>query len=114
MNNPYSDNLLSLLEGFTLTNPEDIAQNIAADFRKRRIEKNLTRAQMAEKSGVALANLTRFEQKGLISLQNLIKIAMALGYTSEVHHIFSEQKYSTMEELDQIKRNMGKKKAHRK
>ncbi len=114
MNSPYTDNFLSLLEGFTLTDADDIAKDIAADFRRRRIEKNLTRAQVAEKSGVALANLTRFEQKGLISLQNLIKIAMALGYTSEVHHIFSEQKYSTMEELLQIKENMGKKKAHRK
>lgn len=35
---------------------------------------------------------------------------MALEYTSEIRHIFSEQKYQTMEEFLQIKRNMNKKK----
>ena len=60
-----------------------------------------------------LTNITRFEQKGLISLKNLIGIAMALEYTSEIRHIFSQPKYSTMEELQQIKRNANKKKAHR-
>ena len=54
-----------------------------------------------------------FEQKGLISLKNLIGIAMALGYTSEVRNLFAQQKYSTMEELTQIRKNQNKKKAHR-
>lgn len=35
---------------------------------------------------------------------------MALDYTSEIRHIFSQQKYDTMEELQEIKRNMNKKK----
>ncbi|MCI6117958.1 MAG: hypothetical protein MR717_01495 [Prevotella sp.] len=64
-------------------------------------------------SGVAVSNIVRFEQKGLISLKNLIGIAMALGYTSELRHIFGQPKYSTMDELLQIRKNTGKKKAHR-
>lgn len=108
-----TNNMLSVLENYIHNNPDEIAQGIAAEFRRRRIEKNLTREQIAAKSGVALSNIVRFEQKGLISLRNLIGIAMALGYTSEVKHIFSEPKYSTMEELLQIRRNMNKKKAHR-
>ena len=90
------NNILSLLENYTLDTVDDIAKGIAEDFRKRRIEKNLTREQVAEKSGIALANIVRFEQKGLISLKNLIGIAMAMEYTSEVKNIFSEPKYSTM------------------
>ena len=64
-------------------------------------------------AGVAVSNIVRFEQKGLISLKNLIGIAMALGYTSEVRNLFAQQKYSTMEELTQIRKNQNKKKAHR-
>ena len=94
-------------------NPDEIAKEIAAEFRRRRIEKNLTREQVAEKSGVAVSNIVRFEQKGLISLKNLIGIAMALEYTSEIRHIFSQRKYDTMEELQEIKRNMNKKKAYK-
>ena len=107
------NNILSLLENYTLDTVDDIAKGIAEDFRKRRIEKNLTREQVAEKSGIALANIVRFEQKGLISLKKLIGIAMAMEYTSEVRNIFSEPKYSTMEELTQIRKNTGKKRAHK-
>ncbi|MDE5714412.1 MAG: hypothetical protein K2I16_12445 [Muribaculaceae bacterium] len=57
-----------------------------------------------------LGSVARFEQKGLVSLKNLIELAMALGYTSEIRHIFSQPKYSTMEELTQIRRNANKKK----
>lgn len=107
------NDILSLLDNYTLDNADDIAKALADDFRKRRIEKNLTREQIAEMSGVAMGNIVRFEQKGLISLKNLIGIAMALGYTSEVKRIFAEPKYSTMEELTQIRKNTGKTRAHK-
>lgn len=108
-----TNNILSILDGYTLSNADDIAKEIADDFRKRRIEKNLTRDVVAEMSGVAVSNIVRFEQKGLISLKNLIDIAMALGYTSEIKSLFAQPKYSTMEELTQIRKNRNKKKAHR-
>ena len=107
------DNILSVLDNYTLTNADDIAKGIAEDFRRRRIEKNLTREQIAELSGIAVSNIVRFEQKGLISLKNLIGIAMTLGYVTEVKSLFAQPKYATMEELLQIRRNQNKKKAHR-
>ncbi len=91
---------------------DDVTRKIADDFRRRRIEKSITRETLARKSGVALSNITRFEQKGLISLKNLILLAMALGYLTEIRDIFAAPKYSTMEELLQIRKNTGKKKAH--
>ena len=106
--------ILAILDNYLHDNPDEIAHDIAADFRRRRIEKNYTREQIAERSGVPVSNIVRFEQKGLISLKNLIGIALALGYASEMRHLFSEQKYDTMEELQQIKRNMNKKKAYKK
>ncbi len=107
------NNILSLLDNYTLDDADDIAKTLANDFRKRRVEKNFTREQVAEKSGIAVSNIVRFEQKGLISLKNLIGLAMALGYTSEVSKIFSEPKFSTMEELTQIRKNKDKTRAHK-
>ena len=107
------NNILSVLENYTLDNADDIAKAMANDFRKRRIEKNLTREQVAEKANVAVSNIVWFEQKGLISLKNLIGIAMALEYTTEVKNLFAEPKYSTMEELTQIRKNSGKTRAHK-
>lgn len=107
------NNILSLLDVYAFNNADDIAKAISSDFRKRRIEKNLTREQVAEMSGVPVSNIVRFEQKGLVSLKNLIGIAMSMGYTSEVKNIFSQPKYSTMEELTQIRRNSGKTRAYK-
>lgn len=105
-------NILSMLDNFTLTNEDDIAKEIADDFRKRRIEKNLTREMVSDQSGVPMGSLARFEQKGLISLKHLISLAMTLGYTSEIRRIFSQQKYSTMQELTEIRKNTGRKVAY--
>lgn len=41
--NGDNDNMLSVLEGFTLSDTDDIAVQIANDFKQRRIERNLTR-----------------------------------------------------------------------
>ena len=108
-----TNNILAILDNYLHDNPEEIANEKAADYRRRRIEKNQTPEQVSEKSGVAVSNIVRFEQKGLLSRKNLISIAMALKYTSEIRHIFSQQKYSTMAELHEIKRNMNKKTAYR-
>lgn len=109
-----TDNMLSVLDSYLLPDADDVAKKLANDFRKRRIEKAITREMAAEKSGVALANITRFEQKGLISLRNLILLAMALDYLHELQDLFSTPKYATMEELSQIRQNTGKKKAYNK
>ncbi|MBO4403511.1 MAG: helix-turn-helix transcriptional regulator [Bacteroidales bacterium] len=106
--------MLLVLEGYMSDNADAVSVQIASDFRHRRVEKGLTREQVAERAGVAVSNVARFEQKGLISLKNLIMLAMALGYISEIKGIFATPKYSTMEELTQIRRNSGKTKAYRK
>ena len=106
-----SDNMLAVLDGFVLNNAGDIAMAVAQDLRRRRVEKDITRRQLAAQSGVPLASIARFEREGKISFDGLIRLAMALGYVSEIKSMFSQPKYDTIEELDQIRRNMNKKKA---
>ncbi|MBQ9201962.1 MAG: helix-turn-helix domain-containing protein [Bacteroidales bacterium] len=112
--NYKNNNVLSLLESYSWENEEDIAKRMADDFRQRRIEKNLTRRQVAEQSGVALSNIVRFEQKGLISLQHLLAIAKVTGHSDDLRQAFANPKYSTMEELTQIRQNAGRKKSYQK
>lgn len=112
MRQAYTNNILALLESLTEDSSSEVAKKMADDFRARRIEKGLTRAAVSEQAGVAPANVARFEQKGLISLDNLIRLAMTMGYVSEIKNIFAEPKYSTMDELLTIRANSGKKKAY--
>lgn len=106
-----TNNMISLLESLMPPTTDEVAAQMAADFRRRRIEKNITRQQMADRSGVPAASIARFEQKGLISLKNLIELAISLGYINELRTIFASPKYDTMDELLQIRKNTGKKKA---
>ncbi len=105
--------MLSVLDNYILPNTNDIGMEIATNFRRRRVEKNQTREQLAEKAGIPVSNIVRFEQKGLISLTNLIHLAWAMGYVSEIKSLFSQPKYETMEELSQIRKNSNKKRAYR-
>lgn len=107
-----SDNILSLLDGYTLDNSDDIVRQVAENFRKRRVGKNITRQRISELSGVPLSTVARFEQKGLIAFESLVKLAMALGYVSEIRNLFSTSKFDTMEELDMIRRKSGDKRAY--
>ncbi|MBD5248861.1 MAG: helix-turn-helix transcriptional regulator [Barnesiella sp.] len=107
-----SNNILALLENFTLDNSEDIMLQVAENFRKRRVEKNITRQHIAEKSGVPISTVARFEQKGFIAFESLIKLAMALGYASEIRNLFGTPKFNTMEELDLIRRKSNDKRAY--
>lgn len=112
--NAISDKILAILDGFTLDNADDIALGVAENFRKRRVEKNITRQRIAELSGVPLSTVARFEQKGLIAFGSLIRLAMALGYTTEVKELFGTAKFDTIAELDLIRRKTGDKRAYRK
>ncbi len=109
-----NNNILSILDSYTLDDPGDIMLEVAENFRKRRVEKNITRKRMAELSGVPLSTLARFEQKGLIAFESLIKLAMALGYTSEIKDLFSSPKFNTMKELELIRQKSKDKRAYHK
>lgn len=58
----------------------------------------------------SVTNINLYVSKSFVSQLQLVR--MALEYISEIRHIFSEQKYQTMEKFQQIKRNMNKKKAY--
>ena len=60
-----TNNILAILDNYLHDNPDEIAKEMANDFSRRRIEKNMTR-EVVDKSGVAVSNITRFEQKGIM------------------------------------------------
>ncbi len=61
------------------------AQKMIADaVRDRRLLMELTQEGLAERSGVALSTLRKFEQKGLISLDSFLKILMVVGGLEEL------------------------------
>lgn len=61
------------------------AQTLLAEHvRRRRIDSGLTQQGLAARSGVSLPTLRKFEQKGLISLESFLKLAMVLGLLENI------------------------------
>ena len=68
--------------------PIDILKETAEKHRKLRKLKKFSQAQLAERSGVSLGSIKRFEQTGQISFASLLKLAQILGRLKDFEAIF--------------------------
>ena len=59
-------------------------KKIAENVRERRLQMELTQEGLAERSGVPLSTLRKFEQKGNISLESFLKLLSVIGGLEEV------------------------------
>ena len=88
--------------------PTDILQETASKHRQLRRQLKLSQAQLAERSGVSLGSIKRFEQTGKVSFEALLKLAHLLGRLSDFENLFSP-KY----DLEEIERLFSDKTRHR-
>ena len=91
---------------------KDICQSIAIRVKSRRLEMNLTQKGLSARSGVNIETYRKFERKGEISLQNLVKIAFVMDVTTDFDTIFSQKQYQSLDDLldkGNINRKRGKK-----
>ena len=68
--------------------PLEICVAIAKRHKKLRKKLKLTQAEMAERSGVSLGSLKRFENTGKISLESLLKLAHLIGRLEDFNTVF--------------------------
>ena len=59
-------------------------KKIAENVRERRLQMDLTQEGLAERSGVPLSTLRKFEQKGNISLESFLKLLSVIGGLEEI------------------------------
>lgn len=61
-----------------------VQKSLIDNVRERRLQMNLTQEGLAERSGVPLPTLRKFEQKGLISLDSFLKLLLVVGGLEEM------------------------------
>ena len=54
---------------------------------------------LAQKSGVSLGSIKRFETKHEISLQSFIKITIALDLDNDFESLFTQKTYTSIDEV---------------
>ena len=84
---------------FSFSSPKDIALQIAARVKSRRLELDLTQEGLAARSGVKFATYRRFEQTGEISLKGVLQIGFALNALSEFDNLFAQKQYKTLDDV---------------
>lgn len=102
------NNILS----FNIATPSDIAMQIAARVKARRLELNLTQEGLASRAGVKFATYRRFEQTGEISLRGLLQVGFALNCLDEFNDLFAQKQYQSLDDVlneQRVNRKRGKK-----
>lgn len=68
----------------SLITPLKARLKLADNIRERRLRMELTQEGLAERAAVPLPTLRKFEQKGAISLESLMKLLLVVGGLEEV------------------------------
>ena len=79
--------------------PYEIAKNLVEKIKAHRKKLKISQEFLAQKSGVSLGSIKRFETKYGISLQSFIKIAIALNLDSDIENLFTTKTYTSIDEV---------------
>lgn len=88
---------------FTISKAQEA---IAGNMRSRRLAMGLTQQGLAKRSRVSLATLRKFEQKGIISLESFLRLAMVLDTLEDMVKAteLSVAEYSSIDEILEAER----------
>ncbi len=81
--------------------PSEMMDTLKTKFKQRRKALGYTQPELAERSGVSLGSLKRFERTGQISLESLLKLAFVLGCLEGFNGLckVEEEKFGNIEDI---------------
>lgn len=82
----------------TLLMPSEVGRTVAERARALRLLRNHTQAGLAQRAGVSLGSLKRFERTGAIAFEALVRIAIALDATAELETWFSPPPFRSIDD----------------
>ena len=97
------------LSGYQLYTPEEVALRLAEHTRRLRLNLKWKQSTLAERAGVSLPTLRRFERTGLISLKHLLRLAFALGRVDDFWTLLEPSVAGSIKELEANEAAVGRK-----
>lgn len=79
--------------------PTEISEVVVKNLKVKRKKAKLSQQKLAEKAGVSLASVKRFENKFEIAFTSLIKLSIALDCESDLENLFKQKTYSSINEV---------------
>lgn len=93
-----------------------VQKKLVDNVRERRLQMNLTQEGLAERSGVPLPTLRKFEQKGLISLDSFLKLLLVVGGLEEMVDVLKpkEQSFKSIDDILKLEEKPIKQRGNKK
>jgi len=85
---------------------QEVRAELGGRLRTKRISLGISQAVLAAKSGVGISTIKLIESKGQSTLENLVKMLIALGLVGELQNLFVHKPASIamMERMNQAQR----------
>jgi transcriptional regulator with XRE-family HTH domain len=80
--------------------PDEIARQLAARVRAERLRREWKQETLAERSGVSLPTVRRYERTARTSVEHLLRLCHALGRLDEFAALLEPPPASTLAELE--------------
>ena len=87
---------------YQLETPEGVAAALAERCRDLRLVRKWKQSTLAERAGVSLASLRRFEQTGRVSLKSLLRLSFALGRLGDFDSLLQPPPADSIEALERV------------
>ncbi len=91
-----------------LKTPLEYSKELGVKSKKLRLHYKLKQVTLAEKSGVSVSSIKRFEGTGQISLLSLLKIANVLNCLDGFSDLFPEENPLSIAELEKFEKNKNR------
>lgn len=99
----------------SFSNPGEIVKRLCERLRTERLALKMTQADVAGRAGIAANTVSNLEAGRSVGFENLVRVAMVLGRTSELDELFLPklgslediQRYEESAKRQRIKRKVG-------
>mgnify|MGYP001560460141 CR=1 FL=1 len=95
-------NYTSFFRSFT-----EVLVSIGNRAKKLRLRRNFTQSELAQRSGIGVATIHRFEKTGHIAIENALRIAVALGAEGAFEKLFELPQFASIDDALQSQPSSG-------
>src|SRR4051812_999608 len=78
--------------------PAEVLKALGERAQQARLVRGWTQGQLAKRAGIGVATVHRFEKTGSATIENVVRIAMALKVEGGIDRLFEQPPYSSIDE----------------
>jgi transcriptional regulator with XRE-family HTH domain len=92
---------------------ESQLESVGERVRKLRLSQDLSQKALADRAGVGVATVSRFEKTGSVSLENALRVALALRAETAFDQLFAAPEFTSLDEALASEKSHGRQRASR-